>query len=240
MKRVLICAGLALSLLVLPAASDAGAGLTLYEINERVTFSPGSLDGSVVIFRNATSPLLGFADPGTPFCPSALLITAPRTKRCTVIARGWSELSTVNGIGPVQGEFDVVIAAPGNSSAHVPNLPVITGTFDGTIDLSLAVLSQVPLGSITGNFQITQMADASGTLIPVTPVILPFTGTFRLPFRIDQEGIDQEGMERSDDEDEDEDETFYLADDRMTLIEVRDRERSVGFPTVRLEVRFEP
>src|SRR5438445_3474270 len=29
-------------------------------------------------------------------------------------------------------------------------------------------LSQVPLGSITGNFQITQMADASGTLIPVT------------------------------------------------------------------------
>ena len=235
MKRVLIFAGLALSLLGLPAASDAGAGVTLYEINERVTFSPGNLDGSVVIFRNATSPLLGFADLGTPLCPSALLITAPRTKRCTVIARGWSELSTVNGIGPVHGRFDVVIAAPGNSSAHVPNLPVITGTFDGTIDLSLAVLSQVPLGSITGNFEITQMADASGTPIPVTPVILPFTGTFRLPFRIDQEGMERE-RERSDDEDE----AFYLADDFMTLIEVRDRERSVGFPTVRLEVRFGP
>ena len=236
-KRVLIFAGLALSLLALPAASDAGAGVTLYEINERVTFSPKKLEDSVVIFRNATSPLLGFADLGTPLCPSALLITAPRTQRCTVIARGWSELSTVSGIGPVHGKFDVVIAAPGNSSAHVPNLPVITGTFDGTIDLSLAVLSQVPLGSITGNFEITQMADASGTPIPVTPVILPFTGTFRLPFRIDQEGMEREReRERSDDEDE----AFYLADDFMTLIEVRDRERSVGFPTVRLEVRFGP
>jgi len=231
-KRVLIFAGLALSLLVLPAASDAGAGVTLYEINERVTFSPKKLEDSVIIFRNATSPLLGFADLGTPLCPSALLITSPRTQRCTVIARGWSELSTVDGTGPVHGKFDVVIAAPGNSSAHIPNLPVITGTFDGTIDLSLAVLSQVPLGSITGNFEITQMADASGTLVPVTPVLLPFTGTFRLPFRIDQEGW----VERSDDEGE----AFYLADDFMTLMEVRDRERSVGFPTVRLEVRFGP
>ena len=163
-KRVLIFAGLALSLLVLPGASDAGAGVTLYEISERVTFSPKKLEDSVVIFRNATSPLLGFADLGTPLCPSALLITAPRTQRCTVSATGTSDLSTVTGIGPVSGMFDVVIAAPGNSSAHVPNLPVITGTFDGTIDLSLAVLSQVPLGSITGTFTITQMADASGTL----------------------------------------------------------------------------
>src|SRR5438876_5153735 len=179
MKRVLTFAGLALSLLALPAASDAVAGVTLYEINERVTFSPKKLEDSVVIFRNATSPLLGFADLGTPLCPSALLITAPRTQRCTVIARGWSELSTVSGIGPVHGKFDVVIAAPGNSSAHVPNLPVITGTFDGTIDLSLAILSQVPLGSITGTFTITQMADASGTLIQVTPVHIPVTGTFR-------------------------------------------------------------
>jgi hypothetical protein len=139
-------------------------------------------------------------------------------------------------MGPVHGRFDVVIPAPGNSSVHVPNLPVITGTFDGTIDLSLAVLSQVPLGSIAGTFTITQIADASGTLVPVTPVLLPFTGTFRLPFRIDQEGIAREGREWSDDEDE----AFYLADDFMTLIEVRDRERSVGFPTVRLEVRFGP
>src|SRR5207249_6154611 len=87
----------------------------------------------------------------------------------------------VTGIGPVYGRFYVLINAPGNSKVHVPNLPVITGTFDGIVDLSLAVHSGVPLGSIAGNFTITQMADASGTLMPVTPVPLPFTGTFRLP-----------------------------------------------------------
>ncbi|PYM42924.1 MAG: hypothetical protein DME12_05580 [Candidatus Rokuibacteriota bacterium] len=109
---------------------------------------------------------------------------------------------------------------------------MITGTFDGIVDLSLAVHSGVPLGSIAGNFTITQMADASGTLMPVTPVPLPFTGTFRLPFGIDALGL----VGESDDEDD----AFYLADDRTTLIRVRDRERAVGFPPVRLEVRFGP
>jgi hypothetical protein len=31
---------------------------------------------------------------------------------------------------------------------------------------------------------------------------------------------------------------FYLADDMRTLIRVRSKERSIGFPTVRLELRF--
>jgi hypothetical protein len=221
---------------MLPVASSAESeqtgptGVTLHEISERVTFDPRSLDGRVVIFRNATAPLLGFAALGTPLCPSELLITVPEIRSCTVIATGTDEVSTVTGTGPVRGAFDVVINAPGNSKVHVPNLPVIAGTFDGTVDLSLAVLSHVPLGWTTGNFTITHMADASGTLIPVTPVILPFTGTFRLPF-----GIDSRGQARKSDRKH---KAYYLADDFRTLIWVRDRERSVGFPTVRLELTF--
>jgi hypothetical protein len=226
-KRALIFAGLALALLVLPAAGYAQANVTLYEISERVTYSPKNLTESVVIIRNATAPLLGFADLGTPLCPSELLVTVPRIKSCTVIATGTNEVSTVTGIGPVRGAFDVVVNAPGNRKGHVPNMPVIAGTFDGTMDLSPAVLLQVPLGSMTGNLTITEMADGSGTLAPVTPVILPFTGTFRLPFEIDSPGRSSR-------------EAYYLADDLITLIEVKDRERSVGFPTVRLEVRFGP
>jgi hypothetical protein len=226
-KRALIFAGLALALLVLPAAGYAQATVTLYEISERVTYSPKNLTDSVVIIRNATAPLLGFADLGTPLCPSELLVTAPRIKSCTVIATGTNEVSTVTGIGPVRGTFDVVVNAPGNRKGHVPNMPMIAGTFDGTMDLSPAVLLQVPLGSMTGNLTITEMADGSGTLAPVTPVILPFTGTFRLPFEIDSPGRSSR-------------EAYYLADDLITLIEVKDRERSVGFPTVRLEVRFGP
>jgi hypothetical protein len=99
-------------------------------------------------------------------------------------------VSTLIGTGPVSGTFDVVINAPGNSPVHVPDLPVISGTFSGDVDLSLAVLNHVPLGSIAGSFTITQMADpATGMLGPLPqPAVLPFRGTFRMPFAVDTHG----------------------------------------------------
>src|SRR3989454_7969791 len=239
--RVGIFVGLVVWLLVLPAAAypedteaAGGTGTTLYEISERVTFDPMSVDGHFVIFRNATSPLLGFAEHGTPLCPSTLLTTVPKLKRCTIIATGTDHVSTSTGTGPVHGKFDVVINAPGNSSVHVPDLPVISGTFSGNVNLSLAVLYHVPLGCIEGNFTITQMADpATGMLGPLPqPVVLPFTGTFRMPFAIDTHAR----RARSDRKRA----AFYLADDLETLSLVRPTELSVGFPTVRLEVTFGP
>ena len=157
-KRVGIVAGLVTSLLVLAtgvhagdrneqADSLGGTGVTLYEISERVTFDPDPSSAGV-IKRNATSPLQGFAEVGTPLCPSELLISDPGMKSCTVIATGTDSVSTVTGVGPVSGTFDVVINAPGNSSVHVPDLPVISGTFSGNVDLSLAVLRHVPIGWI--------------------------------------------------------------------------------------------
>src|SRR6266446_6481008 len=243
-NRMWIVAGLAVSLLVLSGTSygggrdeqaDAlgGTGVTLYEISERVTFNPDP-SAAGVIRRNATSPLQGFAELGTPLCPSELLITVPRMQSCTVIATGTDSVSTVTGMGPVTGTFDVVINAPGNSSVHVPDLPVISGTFAGTVDLSLAVLHHLPLGSIAGSFTITQMADpATGMLGPLPqPVVLPFTGTFRMPFAIDTHARHVRSDRRHA--------AFYLADDLRTLSLVRPTELSVGFPTVRLEVTFGP
>src|SRR5436309_8182454 len=171
-KHFWILAGLAVSLLVLVGVSRAAdrdslgaTGVTLYEISERVTFDPDPSSAGV-IRRNATSPLQGFAEVGTPLCPSELLISVPRIKSCTVIATGTDSVSTVLGTGPVSGNFDVVINAPGNSSVHVPDLPVISGTFSGDVDLSSAVLQRVPLGAIWGSFTITQMADLlSGRLV---------------------------------------------------------------------------
>src|SRR5438105_3282655 len=239
-KHFWILAGLALSLLMLAGVSRAAnrdslgaTGVTLYEISERVTFDPDSSSPGV-IRRNATSPLQGFAEVGTPLCPSALLISVPRMRSCTVIATGTDSVSTVSGTGPVSGTFDVVINAPGNSSVHVPDLPVISGTFSGDVDLSLAVLHHVPLGSIMGSFTITQLADpATGMLGPLSqPVVLPFKGTFRMPFAIDTDGRPARRDRKSA--------AFYLADDLRTLILVRPTERSIGFPTVRLEVSFGP
>ena len=216
-KRFLIFAGFAASLLVLPPAGYAQTGtadVTLHEISERVTFHPkGDGDaGAFVIVRNAISPLLGFAALGTPLCPSSLMVTVPQMNSCTVTAIGWDSVSTATGIGPVQGIFDVVINAPGNNSVHIPDLP------------------GVPLGSITGTFTITKVADATGRLVYVTPSPLPFTGTFRLPFAISPTG----SAEISDKTQA----AYYLADDRRTLIPVEWHQLSMGFPTVRLEVSF--
>jgi hypothetical protein len=240
-RRYWMDAALAVSLLVLPAASYAddpadslgGTSVTLYEISERVTFDPDPSSPGVVR-RNATSPLQGFAELGTPLCPSELLISVPRIKSCTIIATGTDSVSTVIGTGPVSGTFDVVINAPGNSPVHVPDLPVISGTFSGDVDLSLAVLNHVPLGSIAGSFTITQMADpATGMLGPLPqPAVLPFRGTFRMPFAVDTHGRVVRRERKSA--------AFYLADDLRTLILVRPTERSIGFPTVRLEVTFGP
>src|SRR5919197_2531946 len=132
----LLFTGLTLLLLVLPTASHAQTepDVTLYEVSERVTFSPDdSIPGGHL--RHATAPLLGSARLGTPLCPSEL-VAIPRIGRCTVIATGWDRVSTVTGQGPVHGRFDVVVNAPGDSSRHVPNLPVMSGTFAGTVDLS--------------------------------------------------------------------------------------------------------
>src|SRR5437899_6368261 len=199
-KLVGIVAGLVTSLLVLAtgvhagdretqADSLGGTGVTLYEISERVTFDPDPSSVGV-IRRNATSPLQGFAEVGTPLCPSELLISVPRMKSCTVIATGTDSVSTVTGVGPVRGTFDVVINAPGNSSVHVPDLPVISGTFSGDVALSLAVLHHLPLGSIAGSFTITQTADPATGLMAALPqpVVLPFKGTFRMPFRLGAHG----------------------------------------------------
>jgi len=235
-KRGLRFVGFILTLLSLSAAAYAedrdeatgATGVTLYEISERVTFD----QAQGVIVRNATSPLQGFAALGTPLCPSALLISAPRIKSCTVIATGTDSVSTVTGLGPVSGTFDVVINAPGNSSVHVPDLPVINGTFSGKVDLSLAVLHHIPLGSITGTFTIMRTADpATGTQGDLPqPVVLPFNGTFRMPFKLGGQGR----FERSQRDHA----AVYLADDLHTVIPVKAFERSTGFPDVRLEVNF--
>jgi len=235
-KRAVI-AGFSLMLLVQSSAyadeATGPTGITLYEVSERVTFDPDP-SAAGVIRRNATSPLQGFAALGTPLCPSKLLVSVPRLESCTVIAIGTDSVSSVTGTGPVSGTFDVVVNAPGNSSVHVPDLPVISGTFSGTVDLSPAVMNRLPLGSIEGTFTIAQVADpATGMLMDLPqPVVLPFKGTFRMPFKLGAHGRferSQRGQAAS-----------YLHDDLRNVMPVRAFERSTGFPNVRLEVSFGP
>jgi hypothetical protein len=190
-------------------------GTRLYEVTETVHFT----GTGVATSREAVAVLMGFAPLGSPLCPLQALVTNPATQTCTVTGMGQDMVPLATGIGPVSGTFAVVVNAPGNAPVHVPDLPVMTGTFSGTNDLSLAVLYGVPLGRIVGAFQI----DGTGEQVP-------FTGTFRLPFALDSHGDVKEA-------DDDGDDVFYLADGGQ-LIRVRPYERALGFPTVRLELKF--
>jgi hypothetical protein len=103
--------------------------------------------------------------------PSELLISVPRIKSCTVIATGTDSVSIVTGTGPVSGSFDVVVNALGNSAVHVPDLPFISGTFSGEVDLSLAVLYRVPLGAIRGRFTMADPSSGQFVALPAPAVL---------------------------------------------------------------------
>ncbi len=205
---------------------------SLYEVTERVVFdAPNG-----VILRSAVASLMGFARLGTPLCLTGALVTDQDAGLCTVIGVGQDHVSTATGLGPVSGIFSVVVNAPGNSAVHVPDLPILVGTFQGAIDLSPAVVHGVPLGSVTGTFTIyaTQpgtgqaKTDDQGNLLPPIAVA-PFSGTFRLPFALDVHGNPKRAEEGED--------VFYLGDSGQ-LLPVMPTERSLGYPAVRLDIQF--
>ena len=63
---------------------------------------------------------------------SAHVFSAKTGLNLSSVATGTDTVSTVTGLGPVSGTFDVVINAPSNSSVHVPDLPVSAGRSTAT------------------------------------------------------------------------------------------------------------
>ncbi len=212
-----------LALLLLPSTSYAGfptppsgAQAWLYETAERVMFY---VEERVVV-RKAVSPLKGFALVGTPLCPSAVLANVPGLAYCTVIGRGRSTLDAEAGKGPTSGTFDVVVGIPSNSSAHVPDLPVISGTFQGDI-MSVPGL---PLLSLAGSFRIRAVDRQNFPwLESLIGGNVAFTGTFRIPVGPDETS----GLCPA---------ACYVIDGG--LAPVQDSELSLGFALVRLEIQF--
>ena len=194
-----------------PVAPTSDA--TLYEVTETVRFD--SAAGLSVTMRNAIATLMGSSKLGTPLCPATVLLANPAATACDIAGQGQDSVSLATGLGPVWGTFAVLINAPGNGDDHVPDLPVLTGTFTGDVDLSPAVLSRIPLGYLRNGY----------LTIDQTGQVIPFSGTFRLPFsQVVMFGFKQD---------------FYLGADG-TPIPVLLQERDLGFPLVRLEVTFGP
>jgi hypothetical protein len=229
-----------LALMVGPAPAlgkDLGpeVGAVLYEVVEDAKFFDGNGQPTAVrnsvVRRTANAWLSGWAELGTPLCPSEMLVVYPKAKRCALIAVGQDDIRiavqnldplVITFTGEVKGDFEVVLQ--GDNPSDAPEAAVGIGSFKGEGDLSPALVD-VPLGSISGG-----TGTVSFPLFGVINVPFRFTGTFRLPFSMAQDG--SKGSPRPGRA------AFYLNDDGHPT-PVRQDERSIGWPTVRLEIKFE-
>ena len=132
---------------------------------------------------------------------------------------GADDLSLDTGKGTLAGTYAVVVQ--GDNSVDAPEFVIMTGTFNGAADLSLSLSGHAPLGFITKGVA-TLDGYAAGAAFN-------FTGTFRLPFSVDDGGRHHKPGRDLD--------AYYLSGNGQ-LRKVKDHEKSLGFPTVRLEINF--
>ena len=205
----------------LPALAS-GPDAVLYEVTEDMYLkdAAGNFVAGVATAarRSAVAQLSGWAKIGTPLCPAYIRLIVPKAKRCTVNATGADDLSLATGTGTLSGTYAVVVQ--GDNKVDAPEFVIMTGTFSGNADLSLSLSQQAPLGSIT---------DGVATIDGYSEASFKFTGTFRLPFALDEVGRHGRVSRESN--------AYYL-DDHGHPVEVKDQERSLGMPTVRLEINF--
>ena len=228
--RVVVPTALAVVAMLAMAASPGSAAAqsitpgpdaVIYEVTEDMALigadgNPTS-DVRLAVARVAVAQLSGWAALGTPLCPYEVLITNPKTKTCTLNVVGSDSIDLATGIGTVEGRLRVVVQ--GDNPTDAPEFVVMTGSFTGTMDLSLALSGAAPLGYIRdGLVRVDGVAAA-----------IPFDGTFRLPFAVRGKSRVMKPRPGED--------AHYLGD-LGQLVRVRPEERSLGIPTVRFEVTF--
>jgi hypothetical protein len=191
----------------------AGAQAVLYELTENAQVSmSGGLFG-----RHAHAALQGSANVGTPVCPQTVLALSPNALTCTITAIGTDVVDAATGRGTIAGTWATVVQL--DNAVDAPEGAVLTGSFSGDVDLSLALNKVAPLGFVTnGTFKVDG-ADAT----------LSFSGTFRLPFAmLNGKRVNAHRVQAA----------YYLGDDGAPF-PVKPSERALGWPTVRLEVKFQ-
>jgi hypothetical protein len=200
----------------------------LYEVTEDMYLkdSAGKFVNSVVPGgrRTAVAQLSGWAKVGTPLCPAWVRVIAPKTKKCTLNATGADDLSLETGKGTLAGSYSVVVQ--GDNKVDAPEFVVMSGTFKGDADLSPSMSGQAPLGYITNGVATVDGPDGKPA------ASFKFTGTFRLPFALDEGGRYRNYRPWFS-----ELEAYYL-DNSGNPKPVKDSERSLGRPTVRIEIDF--
>jgi len=208
-----------------PAPALAKSDAVLYEVTEDMYLSVRDANGRIMSYvsdarqatdRQAVAQLSGWAKIGTPLCP-AWVASISNATQCTINAKGSDDLSLATGKGTLSGSYAVVVQ--GDNNVDAPEFVIITGTFSGDADLSMAMAGQAPIGFITNGVATIDGYDGAA---------FKFTGTFRLPFALDDSGRRYPARRDRD--------AYYMSDDGP--MKVKNNERSLGVPTVRLEISF--
>ena len=190
-----------------------GSNLVLYEVTENLKLKP-----LLANRRVATSALMGTTDAGSPICPAFLGIA-----KCAVTAMAGDNVSLATGKGPVVGTFSVVVQDV--NTVDGPELVIMQGHFSGKIDLSPAILSGVPLGTITAKWS---ARGVSGGLLQGFHARGSLTGTFRLPFVFPAAGVTSPSYMLNP----------FTFPASGSYVPVAESELSLSEPTVRLEVNL--
>ena len=196
--------------------------VVLYELNEQAQITATK-------HRIASSGLEGKARRGTPLCSEKLMayaetfylvnfgITVKDASRCSVVAFGQSDLDlgALPFEGTIGGTFYVVVNSDLTNLTDAPELFVMAGIFEGTIQVSDPdrVIIDIRRGSTFTPMEVLP-GFPSGVPPPAT-----FTGKFRLPFKLHHIAV-------------------YKKDNGRPVA-VRPDERALGDPTVRVEVNFD-
>ena len=181
----------------------------LYEVTEAVKYN--SKGGG---FKSSTATLAGDLTAGTPLCPT-WLATQYNATSCGIIVNATGHADDVTGIGPVHGDFYVVVQD--NNQTDPPEITVVRGTLSGTIDLSYPFQQNIPIGWILGNFNATGVVGG-----PMAGFVAngDYGGIFRLPFPYGTKKIP----------------SYMMNDGR--IVPVLAREFSLNSAMVRLELYF--
>jgi len=194
------------------------ADVVLYEVTEDMYLRDA--DGNFVTSpvpggrRTAVAQLSGWAKLGSPLCPSWVVLVAPTAKKCAVNATGADDLSLATGKGTLSGAFSVVLQ--GDNLVDAGEFVIMTGTFFGDADLSPAFAGVAPLGSIKNGVVAIDGSDLK----------VSFSGTFRMPVKIKGYLSDILQMD-----------AYYISGSGLPVW-VKANERSLGVPTVRIEIKF--
>ena len=184
-------------------ASDA----VLYEVSEAV-----KLNWHSGKFQSSEATLMGAVKADTPLCPT-WLAEKFGLDRCWLTVRAKGQADDVTGIGPVEGLIQVL--SQDKNSVDASERIVIAGKFKGTMDLSRPFSGSVPIGYMTGEYEVEGVKDSVAGGLRARG---KFTGTFRLPFAYNGQAA-------------------YMRDNG-TVVVVNNDEHSIGNPTVRLEINL--